>query len=1019
MAFVIENGVLQQYIPAPGETSVTIPDEVTVIAESVFKNCSQLKEVILGNNVEEIQRSAFWGAGMESLFIPASVKKIDSNAFCFTKINSIVFSEGLEIIGDSAFSGCKSLEEIILPNSIIELGREAFNCCSSLKKVTIQHPVSGKKNYPEPICSNVLSAGLFDGCTALEDFFIPNGTVAIGREAFNNCSSLKNINIPDSVESIGDGAFYGCFNLESLTIPANCTEIGQESLPHSTKSRFNAQSAKLSRILVAPKNENYLSLDGILCSGNGDTIIACPAQYNIEDYVMPDGVKEIFAGAFSGCDNIKKVIIAQSVKKIGAKAFSSMTSLEEIVLPSDLPILEAQLFENCERLNKIIWPKNLREIGEKSFANTGIENLAIPDTVEIIGRYAFAGIKARKAVLPKSVKSISLSVFAEVPEIEVYDSIDPDAEPATDHLDVYNGLPNGKVGFIGIYQWENYLTSVGNSSWYEHTITVRAAKDDSIKYVVKMPDDYQTRKVKCVYTSSWGKNASFNFNAVDDIFKELGTEGKFEYFFNRLHWQKGISDEMRETLKKYVARNDKDICARIFKTDSAEDLKMAESLGIVKKNTVDDRIEEATRVNAIKCREWLLNWQNNNISAEEKADKARKTSSGKLSVADIKKIWPNRKGTDGCLEITGYNGRDADAIVPEIIGKTSVTAIGGNCFSLEIRAISGLKPSQEEQRKFLSTELRSVTIPDSVREIGNWTFYGCAGLETVNLPKGLKTISKHLFKDCSNLKIEIPEEVIEIEEDAFGGCPMKSLWIPSSVKKIRGSSFGIGSVMLHLESIDVDPESTYYKSVDGVLLSADGKTLVKYPAAKTSEDYTVPDGVIKIDAYAFANSDKLKHVYLPESVEIIDEYAFYECRELESVHMPSNASMLGRAAFEKCASLKEINIPSGVGELPYWSFTKCSSLTKAVMPEGLEKIGSYAFNDCNSLTDINIPDSVIEIEGRAFHGCVSLKNITISKNVKEIGWFVFGGCKDLIVYTPADSEMYAYAQKNKISVEGL
>ena len=1044
---------------------LTIPDSVTTVEVSAFKYCSSLKTIHGGKNIVNYESSSFddteWyrnspvlvlgttllrldsmeenvvvpdgieiigpeafsSSGgknviMETVKLPSTVREIGEYAFLNKKnLKAINFPEGLQTIRKDAFYGCESLSEIVLPDSISEIGVEAFKGCSSVKKVVIPHAVSGAKTgsfLQKEVETGLISAGAFSGCTALEHFDIPEGTVAIGASAFNNCRSLKSIRIPDTVKAIGKEAFANCFELEELFLPASCVELGQSVLPHATTG-WGARSAKFSRIDVDPKNEAFSSLDGVLCSKNGDTLIACPSQYNVADYTIPEGVKEVLPGAFEGCEKIKKVVFAKTVDKIGARAFASMTALEEIVLPPNYPVLGEELFTGCENLKFVTWPNNVHEIGVKCFEHTGIENLVIPETVETVGEYAFAFIKAKRVRLPKTVKNISLSIFAGVPEIEVYDTIDSEAKLAAEYLDDMNGRFNGKVGFIGIHQIENYLVAACNAEWHEHTIIVRSAEDDSEKYRVRMPYG-QKRKVYCTYASSWGKNAEFNFCAVDNIFKDLTADAKLDYAFNRLHWQVGISEEMLSTLNKYVVRKAKDIAARVFKTDAIDDLVMLESFGIVKKNTIDERIDAATKANAMKCKAWLLNWQNSNLSAKEKAAKAKRLSTGALTVAEIKKIWPNKKGADGGLTITGYNGKDVDVRVPEIIGKTPVTAIADSCFS---------DNKDKEQQEFLRTQLRSVEIPDSVVDIGSMAFWYCEGLERVKLPKKIKTITRCLFYKCKNLSIDIPSGITEIQDSAFEGCTMKSITVPASVKAIgeaafgeRGGWWGGTQGMPNLESIEVDPASKYFKSVDGILFSFDGKTLVKYPQSKTLESYEIPDGVTTISKNAFARVDALKFVTIPESVDAIEDDAFSKCENLKIVSMPEKVSSFG-SAFDGCVSLKEIVVPKGVSELPRGCFAGCKSLTKVGLPKGLKKIGFRAFTDCENLSEINVPAAVRGIGELAFCGCKALKNITISRSTTSIGWDIFRECDNLTIHTPAGSKMYTYAKTQKIRVEEL
>lgn len=1043
---------------------ITIPDSVTTVEGSAFKYCSSLKTVHGGKNIVNYESSSFddteWyknspvlvlgttllrfdsmdenvvvpegievigpkafssGDGknviMETVTLPSSLREIGESAFSYKKnLKAISFPEGLQTIGKGAFRGCQSLTEVVFPESISEIGVEAFQGCSSVSKVVLPHTVSG--TMLDSILHNeadngIISAGAFSSCTSLKHIEIPEGTVAIGASAFNNCSSLKSIRIPTTVKTIEKEAFANCFELEELFLPASCVEIGQGVLPHATTG-WGARSAKFSRIDVDPQNEAFSSVDGILCSKNGETIIACPSQYNVIDYAVPDGVKEILPGAFEGCEKIKRVVFAKTVEKIGAKAFASMAALEEIVLPPDCPVLGDGLFMECANLKFITWPNNVREIGAKCFAHTGIENLAIPETVESVGKYSFSFIKAKRARLPKTVKDISLSVFAGVPEIEVYDTIDSEAKPAAEYLDDMNGGFNGKVGFIGIHQKENYLVAACNANWHEHTIIVRSTEDDSEKFRVRMPNG-QKRKVYCTFASSWGKNAEFNFNAVDNIFKDLTADAKLDYALNRLRCQTGVSEDMLSTLSKYVAKNAKEIASRVFVTDSVEDLVLLETFGIVKKNTIDERIDAATKANATKCIAWLLNWQNSNISTKEKVAKAeKKLSAGALTVAEIKKIWPNKKSADGGLTITGYNGKDVDVRVPEIIGKTPVTAIADNCFG---------DNKDNDQKEFLRTQLRSIEIPDSVVEIGSMAFWYCEALESVKLPKNLKTISRSMFYNCKNLAIEIPKGITDIQDSAFEGCSIKSMTIPATVEVIAETAFGKcrgwgAHGMSNLEVIEVDSSSKHFKSVDGVLFSFDGKTLIKYPQAKTTEKYAVPNGVTRISKNAFAGVGALKFVTIPESVDIIDDDAFSKCINLETISMPENVSGFG-SAFDSCEVLKEIVVPKGVVELAGGCFAGCKSLAKVSLPKGLKKIGFQAFKDCASLSEINIPATVRGIGEGAFRGCTSMKEITISRSTTGIGWGVFKDCDNLTIHTPTGSKMYTYAKTEKIKVEEL
>ena len=121
--------------------------------------------------------------------------------------------EGVKIICDSAFFGCYSLSEIVIPSSVTSIGHSAFFFCESLTSIAIP--------------SSVTSIGdcAFEGCESLRCLVIPDGVSSIGTWAFMGCSSLSSLVIPGGVTSIGNSAFRGCGSLSSLVIPESVVSI--------------------------------------------------------------------------------------------------------------------------------------------------------------------------------------------------------------------------------------------------------------------------------------------------------------------------------------------------------------------------------------------------------------------------------------------------------------------------------------------------------------------------------------------------------------------------------------------------------------------------------------------------------------------------------------------------------------------------------------------------------------------------------------------------------------------------
>ncbi|MBQ9692906.1 MAG: leucine-rich repeat domain-containing protein, partial [Clostridia bacterium] len=141
---------------------------------------------------------------------------------------------------------------------------------------------------------------------------IPNSVTSIGNKAFSGCESLTSVTIPESVTSIGNEAFSFCDSLTSVTIPDSVTSIGGGPF---------AGCDQLTEIRVSAGNTHFKSVDGILFSADGKTLIQVPKGKGHTEYTIPEGVTSIGDSAFSSCSSLTSVTIPASVTSIGDRAF--------------------------------------------------------------------------------------------------------------------------------------------------------------------------------------------------------------------------------------------------------------------------------------------------------------------------------------------------------------------------------------------------------------------------------------------------------------------------------------------------------------------------------------------------------------------------------------------------------------------------------------------------------------------------------------------------------------------------
>ena len=158
-----------------------------------------------------------------------------------------------------------------------------------------------------------------------------------------------------------------------------------------------------------------------------------------------------------------------------------------------------------------------------------------------------------------------------------------------------------------------------------------------------------------------------------------------------------------------------------------------------------------------------------------------------------------------------------------------------------------------------------------------------------------------------------------------------------------------------------------YKTVDGILYSADMKTLILCPAGKTGE-VTIPDGVERIRKQAFFGS-KISKVVFPDSLVRLQNEAFYGCENLKEIDFGNGIEQIGGAEnkhiFSGCP-VEKLIFPPQVKEIGISAFYSCGELKEIIFEEGLKYIREGAFKNCPKLTEVNLPESIKNVGLDAF-----------------------------------------------------
>jgi len=287
-------------------------------------------------------------------------------------------------------------------------------------------------------------------------------------------------------------------------------------------------------------------------------------------------------------------------------------------------------------------------------------------------------------------------------------------------------------------------------------------------------------------------------------------------------------------------------------------------------------------------------------------------------------------------EVVGNNGSVVSVVIPTKI------SWGGNTY----------KVTKIEDKAFYRLEtLTSVTIPSSIKILGNDAFYECRNLATTIIANGLTTIEGGAFFECSSLtSFTIPNSVTTIEEGAFNNCEnLTSITIGSSLTSL----IGLYIDSKDLASINVDAANLKYSSVDGVLFNKNKTSLLIMPNNHAATNYTIPSTVTTIGQGAFEHCANLTSITIPNSVATIGNRAF-AWLSLTSITIPNSVTTIGDLAFEGCSSLSSITIPNSVTTIGYCAFDYCTSLKdiymKSTTPPEATDLG-----DCYESTTLHVP----------------------------------------------------------------
>lgn len=889
-----------------------------------------------------------------------NVKKPAAGAKYLTTITVPATYNGKKVleIKAEAFTGCKNIVAINIPNSITKIVPEAFSDCSALESVTIYEvegtvdPVyyspeitgaDGKTHKDGVVIKN-------DGVTGKTLFYFPNaktgnnGVYAIpddvetipaeifsGREltkiivpasvtnvmanGFATARYLTEVEFlaaPEGTEekalTIDEKAFEGCYRLENLILPARLMTMklydAKAADGSYTQSVFKGCS-HLANIEVrgnaAPDKERvYTAQNGMLLSADGKTLLYYPAGKTDTTVVLPDSVTSIGDKAFYKHTKITTFAVPARLQNIGESAFEGCTGITTLTFEggegdADLRI-EDRAFYGCWKIEALTLTENVRYLGESAFGDT-------------------------RHITEVTVNSSGSVTFKDGAFVSVYGGSDVRT------LHIGKGLAN--VDISAVFGGTNAVLATvtvdkENNYYYEGS--------DGVIYDKHLNEEQVNVPTKILYYP---------------ILKE----GEYELPGSITTIGANVFVARQKLTKVTIGANVTEIGNAAFK--------------------------DCTALTEVVWKKPVVSAEG--VTAEEQA----------LTLGD--------NVFSGCYGFTAF-------VLP-----ARVTSIGEGAFqnckymttftfedgtgalTIGAKAFSGCHA------------LTALALREGVVSVGDGAFANCAELVSVSLPASVERLGTWA---------EVQEEGSETKKYTFVSMDLfKTTGVSPKLERVD-----VNENNTHYYSENGMLFGKYEKEGDETTAKEVPVRLYFCPFAKTG-DVKLPNTLIEIYKEAFAYNTGVTSVSfngeLASEAFDIGENALYNATALTTFELPVGLKTIKTGLFKGCSGLKTIVVPNTVSSIAAGAFQGCVSLATVNFAEGNDgnplvlEDGSYSTT--HSGTGSDMVDTTIYTGAFGYYyerrwvtggrtvekGCISLTSIKFPKRLSYVGAYAFYGCESL------------------------
>lgn len=936
---VLETGMLAELDDTLEE--LTLRDGVEIIKESAFSHwyydyCfEKLKKIILPSGLLSIERGAFAGLSALESAQPAQ----------YAGALGLRLPEGLQTIGESAFSGCIALTEVIIPGSVDIISRDAFSNCTNIRTLILKEGIQ------------TIDLRAFKGCEKIDKLTIPESiskyyhttqtflehnpfsgapvtTLTIGSDSLTTISTsmlaefadtLETLILREGVTTIDEHAFYYPY-ATSAGVGKYCfTRLKNVVLP-STLTTINWEAFK-----------NLTALESV-------QPVATACEPGLK---LPPNVTYVGKSAFEGCEKLKNAVMSDRLETIDQYAFSGCTGLTSVTLNEKLKAIEWGAFKNCLNLTEISIPAGLTTyrysqtfdednifagtpirkltIGRKQTTEGGIsaisqymlgemretlEEVILRDGVNTIGNFAFYPFsyqfqKLRKVVLPADLTTVGTKAFTDCTALE---SIQPVQSAGAAGLLLPGGVTSiGKSAFDGcsaltqVHLNEN-LQSIGERAFADCTglsemVIPSTVVTYPVGYLFSETDSYSYTKTNVFCGSPIKKITVGGKGGIESI--EAGMFAELDDVLETLILREGVTAIESEAFDSpYTNRL---YCATKLHTVILPDT--LTSIGAY-------AFYQCPALSSVLCGANITSVANNAFTASERlrvygrASDAEPAFSQAMADYCAARGIPYLYGEEIDLLVTaGFETGTDDTIPPQyvmpgekLIPPATPTRPGF--------VFAGWK--QNGTNVLWSFETSMMPFED-VTLTAQWEKESLNGYYRIE--NGEATLLSYARISGESTAVRLPATwqgvpVTGIAAGAFEDEGITLLSLPAGLTSVEDGAF---RGMDELEGFYIADDNACFTVEDGVLFTKGLDTLLCYPQGMPGAEYAIPDAVTAIAKDAFSGHRHLTSVILNEGLLTIGASAFADCRGLTSFVLPDTLVSIGEDALRNCSSITRVS----------------------------------------------------------------------------------------------------------------